>query len=411
MLISICALAGVAHGDTADAAAKKKAQEFYDLGVSAFDAGHYADALTDFRIVEQMAPTPGIYYTIAFCEEYTADFEHAYLHYQRFLEQAPANSAYRHEAQEELTRLEKLVKVSVPLSSTPPDAAVYVDGAPDPAGRTPTVLQLAQGKHELRLEAPHAKPTARSVDAVIGKITPIDVTLDQFGKVIIEADPDDAEIAGPGGLLGKGHFTQPDIPAGKLSFRVARAGYVTQPIDVDVEPGETVQMHVALVKDVRGALHVRAGGTATIYVDAVPIAVAAETTQPVILGSHLVTIDRPGYDPLSRRVDIEAGRTTLIDARLERDHSGTVRTAIWGLGSMGVAGILLGTMTGVWALEDRADYDRRPTVETEHKTNNRALESDLFYLGGIAAVAGAVAVWRYADRGHSQATVVQEPAP
>lgn len=379
-------------------AEEAEAKGFFTKGNAAYEAKRFAEALELYRKSFRKVPRPNVLYNIARSEEQLGDFEGAYLDYQRFIELADAGNRRLPDAKAKLAELVPKVRITVHVESTPPGAAVHVDGSPQAAGYTPVDIKVRTGRHTLRLAREHHAPVEVEVEAAIGKPGRAQAILPQLGVVELFSDPTDAEIRREGDPSGPavGHYTA-ELPPGPHVFTITARGQPPATVEVLLKPGEKVSRRVrAGAEAARGTLLVRSPTPgATVFVDALPVGSTPEVRHAAAAGEHEVAVERPGMTPWRGRVRVDADRTTTVDVRLGGGRSSGARAAIWGLGGTGVASVVAGSVFGVLALSAKSDYEARPTTEGEDRTGQRALYADVLIGTGAAALVGALLVWRF----------------
>ena len=117
------------------------------------------------------------------------------------------------------------------VHSEPGGARIHIDGAPagvDGDLRTPFVLYLMPGRHELRLDLPgHVSGTA-SVDIVPGRVLTPRLALEREvlkSSLLVETGADDAVVLVDGRRVGTGEHVSLELEPGTKSVRVEREGH------------------------------------------------------------------------------------------------------------------------------------------------------------------------------------------
>jgi hypothetical protein len=222
------------------------ARQAFEAGNRAFDEARYSEALAAYRHSYELVKRPNTIYNIAKCQDLLGKTEDAILEYQRFIDAGGGDPGLIERAKAKLVDLKKLLMVQVPVTSTPANALIRLDGADSVVARTPATLSLTDGKHELLLTAPMYKPARRTVEVGAGKHDPIDVTLQQIGAIAITTDPSDARIEIEGrDTKGYGELTG-DIDPGTYKVTVRRDGFKPQTVEVVITAGNTTRQRIAL---------------------------------------------------------------------------------------------------------------------------------------------------------------------
>jgi hypothetical protein len=140
------------------------------------------------------------------------------------------------------------------VRSEPPGARVRVDGKL--AGTTPATLELAPGKHTLRLGKPGFIAQERKLEMVAGVREEISVRLqvepDTNAVLLLKSAPTGAEVHVDGELAGTTPLEYPVKP-GRHKVRVALVGYRGETREVVVVPDEREQVGFNLAPAGRAA--------------------------------------------------------------------------------------------------------------------------------------------------------------
>jgi len=125
-----------------------EARNQHKVGVEAFAAGHYDEAISAFLTADALRPRAETAFNIAKTYEAQDDTSHALEYYREYLRRAPgANdrdpTVKRIQKLSEKLSLEGIQQVSFIV--TPVGAAVMVDS--EPVGAAPVTLDLKPGKH------------------------------------------------------------------------------------------------------------------------------------------------------------------------------------------------------------------------------------------------------------------------
>ena len=400
----------------ADDPAPAEAKRYFERGREASSQGHYTDALANFRQSYQLAPRPNVLYNIARCEELLDDLEAAYAHYEQFLAQVPPDHPARASAEAARVQLAGKLVVALPVSTSPPGAAVFVDGNAEAAGQTPTTLKLRAGHHTLRLVAAGALPKQLEIESHVGSPLAVAVALERYGRIEIIALPHDAQIERADGASApvRGRFAEALSP-GTYRFRIRRDGYAEASLEIRLAEGETCQKQVDLAQGGggSGALVVRANVSgAIVFVDALPVGSTRGPSGPLTVdissGPHEIDVEEDGHLPWRGRVMVRARGVTEIDARLAAKRSRRGRIGLWGLGAGGTAALIAGGIFGVVAIDDYAEVARTRSRDANDRAESHALWSTVLVGVGAAALVGAT-VWHVASDRPSGADVRDVP--
>lgn len=123
----------------------------------------------------------------------------------------------------------------VKLESTPEGAEIVIDGKS--AGRTPLLLTLADGSHEVRARIDRWPEQVRSV--VIDPAKPAGAKFEFHpGSVKITSAPGGATVLSEGKELGRTPLLLEDLPPGPVRYELRRAGFEHLVLKGEVKPGE-----------------------------------------------------------------------------------------------------------------------------------------------------------------------------
>jgi PEGA domain len=215
------------------------------------------------------------------------------------------------------------------ISSTPGDAAVYVDGVYQ--GVTPTVAgNLVAGPHTVILSKAGYQDWVSTVTVTAGQTTPVTATLASdpkpiYGTVSISSDPSGASVYADDVYVGQ---TSPGIPLvftqvkpGYHTLLISRPGYQDYTTNGVVTAGQNLDLVIKLTptpqKPTTGSVSVTsAPSAAEVYLDNAFRGLSPLTLDAVSPGTHGILIKLNGYQDWSSQIQVTAGQTTQIAANL-----------------------------------------------------------------------------------------------
>jgi len=134
------------------------------------------------------------------------------------------------------------------ISSQPEGAYIVIDDK-DIGERTPTIIEIDEGWHDIKL-IKEGYVGERKVYVQAGKRIDVEVILEKgFGFLKVESEPEDADVYVDGEMLGKTPFFK-EIEAGKHKIRVEKKGYSTKDETVNVEPDKKTFLKVRLKRKI-----------------------------------------------------------------------------------------------------------------------------------------------------------------
>jgi PEGA domain len=156
---------------------KVKGREAFNDAEAKLNAGDFATALERYRTANELSPSPATQYKLALCLDKLGRGAEAADAYKAFLAEPPQQPDKLAE-QRKLAeaRAAELGEASLKVSSSPPGAAISVDGTPQPS-QTPATLKLKPGKHTVVVSAGGFEPMTNEVDLVAGA-PPADLAVD-----------------------------------------------------------------------------------------------------------------------------------------------------------------------------------------------------------------------------------------
>ena len=328
--IAILACAAQAGADEPDRKAVHEAKERYARGLHLFENGDNRGALTEFERANELAPSSLLLYRIALV--YVAmDKPVDALESLNEVLSAPGSLKPEYLAQakaakeEQQRRIGELdVKVNVP-------ATIEIDGAN--AGEAPlsAPLSVAAGEHIVAVVAKGYIPLRQSVSvAAQGRaeltleLQPTDAKL---AHVTVYSPLSGVEVRVDDELVGKTPIAEPvTVLPGKRVFEMQRPGYMIARRVLNL--GDGVYSAVAFdpqedksADEAHGRLRVSAG-MGDVQITDIQITIDGQSQgtyrQPVSLpaGSHVVKLERAGFEPMERVAEVPANGETEVKVSL-----------------------------------------------------------------------------------------------
>lgn len=398
LALCLAVLPAPARAEAPDAVAQRE----YQLGYQALQAGDCVRALGHYQRSYALAPRPRTLFNMAACQETLQLDADAWRSYHAFLAQAEARDAeIAVKARARIEALRQRLTGRLAVDSTPPGAAVQLDGERQARGVTPLTLTLAPGPHRVRLARAGAIPAERTVEITPEAVSSLSVDLALPSAISIRVEPADALIVpAEGGAPARGRLELPVSP-GHYAFTIRRPGYRSEQIAIDAVASRTYEQRVILQPDARATLVIEgaAGGAVTLDGRAAPTA-GVLAMRDIATGAHAVRVERPGRSPWSADLHLAAGETVTVAVDLAPRH----RALAWTAGGVGLAALAAGSVVGVFALRDVTS----PVAGDHDRGKSRALVADGMF--AVSAVA-FVAAWRLARGRASTATIRRAVAP
>ena len=305
---------GASAAGATDPSQLEQARAYFNVGVRAYDAGQYADAVQALQQAYKLTPRDGLLFSLAqahrkqyFVGKKPDDLRAAIKYYRDYVGRVTRGGRVS-EAADALAELEPL---TAKLESEP--------SAPAPV--------------------PEAKP-----------VTQIMISSQARGvRVFLDGHP-----------AGKLPFVS-DIEPGQHHLRLSAPGYQDYTRDIRVLPGSIVPLDVPLA-DEPARLSVRAPSGARISVDGGEIGTAPLAAIRLAPGRHFIAVTANGRDPFARTLELGRGRSVAVEARLT---TSTQRTVSWVLIGAGASGLVVSGVLALGAYRKQNDaqsiLDRRTT--------------------------------------------------
>jgi hypothetical protein len=152
-------------------------KKHYADGEKKYKAGDYAGALVEFEAADQAKPTSQAARYIALCQDNLGKYPEAVAAYERFLADVPKGmDTQADEARKRVTDI-KAMPGKVHVETTPPGAAVSIDGQPHTLP-TPTDVELPPGKHTLSFSLEGRNPAEKEVTVAFASTQTVSAELE-----------------------------------------------------------------------------------------------------------------------------------------------------------------------------------------------------------------------------------------
>ena len=198
-------------------------------------------------------------------------------------------------------------------------AAVYVDG--DRYGQTPMTLygSLSAGRHTLRIDHPRYQTVSEDIITVPGKTVSVKKTLlPAFASVSVTTEPVNADVYLNGRPVGTAPLTYNRIPVEEeITISLHHAEMEKMSVPVTLKKGEVRPINIVLPeKSAKISLFSFPQG-AEVYIDKRRIGVTPVRNYTIARGSHTFTVEKAGYEPVTRSFAAKGGETISQTAELK----------------------------------------------------------------------------------------------
>jgi hypothetical protein len=366
-------------------AVKAEARERFDTGLHLFEKGENAGALAEFKRAYQLIPNPLVLYNMGLVYAAMNRPVDALDALTQFLgEPGAAGPEQKKHAADVRAEQEKRIAQLVVLTDHP--ATVEVDGVE--VGHTPLAkpIRVGSGQHVVAVEAPGFLGSRREV-TLAGQITEtLSMTMQptdtRMAQLVVTAALPGAEVIVNGKRVGATPLpASVAVPPGKASVELQRAGYRTSSQTIALDEGARGELTFTLEEDpaapasLKGRLVVLASEPgAELTVDGgARHALGGAVSLPV--GPHHVRVDKVGYEPSERSVEVVNGQDASLSVTLKAtaetqarlDASASTRKIVsWSMLAGGVAvaagGAILAVVENSALSTARSDFNKFVTI-------------------------------------------------
>jgi len=217
---------------------------------------------------------------------------------------------------------------SLVIDSTPPGAAVTLDSRA--MGTTPArIPAVSAGEHKIGLLLEGYVPWEKRLSVESQEEVGLNAKLELLrGSLRVESDPPGASVASAGRDLGTTPLQVYEMEPGPYLLEIALPGYETGAVSARIDRGRESAYSVKLSRQrgfatvhtsPEGSRVVLENGRGTVELGTTPVDKAE-----VEIGSYAVKMSRDGFFREERRIDVEAGKVTSLEAVL-RAVPGSIR--------------------------------------------------------------------------------------
>jgi formylglycine-generating enzyme required for sulfatase activity len=202
------------------------------------------------------------------------------------------------------------------ITSTPPGAAVQVDGTS--IGTTPLETEILAGTRTLNLALDGFKPVRRQQEIAAGTT----LTLEDFalqpadGRLALSSAPAGAAVTVDGEFQGKTPLTLTLASTVEHRLRLSKPGYATTEKILTLDPAAEQELGIELPPEYGVVFVTSRPADASLLLDGAPAGTATRrlrlTTRP-----HTLAFRKPGYAPQQVTVTPRAGVSQNVDVILK----------------------------------------------------------------------------------------------
>lgn len=198
-------------------------------------------------------------------------------------------------------------------------AAVYVDG--DRYGQTPMTLygSLSAGRHSLRIDHPRYQTVNENIITVPGKTVRVKKTLPPaFATISVTTDPVNADVYLDGRPVGTAPLTYDRIPVEEeITISLRHEEMERMSVPVTLKKGEVRPMNIVLPEKSAKISIFSFPQNAEVFIDKRRVGLTPVRNYPIARGSHTYTVEKEGYEPVTRSFAAKGGEILSETAELK----------------------------------------------------------------------------------------------
>ena len=220
------------------------------------------------------------------------------------------------------------------VDSRPAQAAVYLDDKNLELQTPTTIDSIAPGEHTIGVRKKGYQPYAQNIQIREDDTVSIsaqlirEITNVAMGSIVVHSTPSGAQVIVDGvDTKLKTPCTVENLPVGRYSIKIVKAGYQTAQLARVVQGGQATNVSASLTKTQtrvssqstqKSYFKVNVDPWAKIYIDGkyietTPIARALE----ISAGNHSVRLENPNFQSWQKRINFKPGQTVSMDIKLE----------------------------------------------------------------------------------------------
>ena len=225
----------------------------------------------------------------------------------------------------QMTKLPGLLSISTdPVVG----AKVEIDGKP--IGEAPlNDFEIEAGSHALQVVADRYQPHEQTIDVHgMHQRQSVDVTLlPGWGTLLVASRPEGATVRLDGAVIGTTPL-QTEPMAGRYRLELAKTGWKTITYEADITASETAEIPLFELEKLDGTVELAtkpAGATVTVngtFRGRSPINLVVASER-----DHELTLTKPGFEPLSRKVRVAGGALEKLSLKLKPEYGVVFITA------------------------------------------------------------------------------------
>jgi hypothetical protein len=200
------------------------------------------------------------------------------------------------------------------------DAEVFVDGKS--VGKVPALVQLLKpGKHKVEVRAKGYAPKQAEASISAGKTFKLTLRLEPTTELKIVSEPTGVEVWVDGEKKGLAPLSLTNLKAGKHLVEGRLEGHTSVQHTVDLAQGKLFTLKLDLKAQkagpATGGLRVTSDQTqALVFIDGRFVGKTPLLRPQVVVGPHVVTVRKQGYEEHLETVEVKAGKIAALSVKL-----------------------------------------------------------------------------------------------
>jgi hypothetical protein len=171
-------------------------------------------------------------------------------------------------------------------------------------------------------------------------VTPIEGLQPGSASLFISSQPSGAEVFINDNKIGEtGTLDVVSLQPGSYQIEVRSEGFLPETRRVELKDGVTELVNVVLTPVAGGSLQIITSPSSEIFIDDRSVGVAPITV-PALPGTRVVRLQRPGFETVSREVQVRENRVTRIEESLRPSFERMVFWNLQGAGLLTIDGVL-----------------------------------------------------------------------
>lgn len=383
------------HAQADAQAARSEARERFDRGLKRYAEGDYAGALAELERAQALMPNEVVLFNIGLVYAAQKRPVEAVAALDQVIA-APGKLPAERLAHARTVRDEQASRIAELAITCNVSATIELDGVQ--VGQTPLAapLRVASGMHHVALLASGYIPVRREVTLSSGRSEQLAIELMPTDKalahVAVESPTPGAEVWIDGERVGRTPLPASlAVAPGRRVIELRRPGYVTARQALTLSEGSSAQVRLAMEED-PSAPSAALGRLVVIASEPeAHVTVDGRARGPyrasllLPAGVHRVRIERGGFEPAERDVELPAGLDTELHVTLAPTpetrlaHVEGVRSQrLWGVIATAGGGVIAvaGGALGIWAQASLPELERKLAAAEQSYTNGSKTECD-----------------------------------